>query len=81
MTMRPYQVCSGLHETRLLCFGGWDVADWAKQAAIVIPIDPFDGFPLDFVHRFPRPDLVDDLSFEHMEGTVAPVGPRKPRNG
>ena len=40
--------------------------DRCEQAAIVTPIDPFKGFPLDPAHRFPRidwggADLVDAL--------------------
>ena len=62
---RPYQVWSGLHETRLLCFSGWDVADGFKQGEgvnatgsseptnVVEPIDPFEGFDLDLIHRAP----------------------------
>ena len=92
-TGRPYRVCSGLHRTPPMLLRG-DVSDRAEQAAIVIPIDPFQGFPFDFAHRFPWTDLVDalpgmrlpsiakkDFGFEDMEATVAPVGPRKRRNG
>jgi hypothetical protein len=43
MIMRPYRVCSGLHEMRLLCFCGRDVSDRAKQAAVVIPGDLLAG--------------------------------------
>ena len=32
-----------------------------------MPIEPFQGFPLDFAHRFPRTDLVDDFSFEQAD--------------
>ena len=69
---------------RLLCFCGWDVSDWAKKSAVVIPIDPFQGFPFDLAHRFPRADLVDalpgkrlpsiaekDLSFEQADDTFS----------
>ena len=35
---RPYRGCSGLHETRLLCFSGRDVPDGLKQAAVVEPV-------------------------------------------
>lgn len=30
-----------------LCFGGWNVADGFEQAAIVEPVDPFEGGHLD----------------------------------
>ena len=62
---RPYRVCSGLHETRLLCFSGWDISDGLKQGEwvnatgsrdptnVVEPIDPFEGFDLDLIHRAP----------------------------
>ena len=68
-TTRPYRVSSGLHETRLLCFCRRDVSDRAEKAAVVIPIDPFEGFPFDLAHRFPWADLVDDLGFEQADDT------------
>lgn len=49
---------------RLLCVGGQDVPDEFQQATVVEPVDPLQGFPLDFKHRFPWPDLVDSLGFE-----------------
>ena len=52
---------------RLLCFGGGDVADWAKNWAVVMPVDPFQGFPFGVAHRFLRADLVDDLSFAQAD--------------
>ena len=33
---------------------------------IVIPVDPFQGFPFDFAHRFPRADLVDALPAKRL---------------
>ena len=54
---------------RLLCFCGRDVSAGGEKAAVVIPIDPFKGFPLDFAHRFPRADLVDDLGLEQADDT------------
>lgn len=32
----------------------------------------FQRFPFDAAHRFPQADLVHDLGFENMQGTVAP---------
>ena len=55
---------------RLLGFCGRAVSDRAGQATIVLPIDPFLGFPFDFAHRFPRADLVDDLGFEQACDTL-----------
>ena len=34
---------------------------------VVIPVDPFEGFPLDFTHRFPWADLIDDLGLEEAD--------------
>ena len=54
-----------MHETRLLCFSGWDISDGLKQGEwvnatgsrdptnVVEPIDPFEGFDLDLIHRAP----------------------------
>lgn len=60
MTMRPYRVCSGLHRTPPLLLRA-DVSYGAEETAVVIPIDPFQRFPLDFAHRLPWADLVDAL--------------------
>lgn len=65
----------------LLCLVRRDVADGAMQAGVVIPVEPFQGFSFDLANGVPRAEELDPLGFEHMEGTVAPVGPRKPRNG
>ena len=37
-----------------LGLGGRDVADRAEEAAVVEPIDPFEGFPCDSGQGFPR---------------------------
>ena len=55
---------------RLLGFCGRAVSDRAGQATIVLPIDPFLGFPFDFAHRFPQADPVDDLGFEQACDTL-----------
>ena len=72
---RPYRVWSGLHETRLLCFCGRDVADGFKQGEgvnatgsseptnVVEPIDPFEGFQFHLLHSFPRAAPANDLGF------------------
>lgn len=52
---------------RLLCFCGRDVSDWAEKSAVVIPVDPLEGFPFDLAHRFPWADLLDDLCFEQAD--------------
>ena len=37
------------------------------QARLVIPIDPFQCFPLDLANRFPRPEELDDLGLEQTD--------------
>ena len=37
--------------------------DGRKQTTIVKPVDPFECFPFDRSHGFPRPQLVNDLGF------------------
>ena len=44
--------------------------DGAEQAAVVIPIDPFQRFPLNLTHRFPWTDLVDDFGFEEADDAL-----------
>lgn len=51
----------------LLCFCGRDVSDGAEHAAIVVPVDPAEGFPFDLAHGFPRPEAVDDLCLEQAD--------------
>ena len=58
-----------MHGTPPLLLRG-DVSDWAKKSAVVIPIDPFQGFPFDFAHRFPWSDLVDHLGFEQADNAL-----------
>ncbi len=40
------------------------VSDGLKQATVVEPVDPFQGFPLDRISGFPRAQAMDDLGFE-----------------
>ena len=47
----------------LLCFGGRDVSAGLKQSAVVEPIDPFEGFPLDPVDGASWCSPADDLGF------------------
>lgn len=51
----------------LLCFSRWDVPDGAAKAAVVLPIDPIEGFRAYLTYRFPRPYLVDSLRFEKVD--------------
>jgi len=44
-----------------LCFGGWNVADGFEQAAVVEPVDPFEGGHLDGFEAAPRAASVDHL--------------------
>ncbi len=41
----------------------------------------FQGFPFNLPDRLPWPEDADRLGLEHMEATMAAVGPRKRRNG
>ena len=41
-----------------------DVPDRLEQAAVVEPVDPFEGGIFDGLEVAPRPTTVDDLSFE-----------------
>lgn len=52
-----------------LVFGGWDVFQDAVQAAVVVPVDPFDRWVIDFVEGSQRPGpkraiLTDCLGLE-----------------
>ena len=40
---------------------GWDVADPPQQAAVVVPIDPFERGELDGLEASPLPAAADDL--------------------
>ena len=67
------QVCM----ERLLCFCGRGVSNGAEKTAVVIPVDPFQRFPFNLAHRFPRADLVDHLGFEqanHAFGQGVVIG-------
>ena len=37
------------------------------QAGVVIPVDPFQGFPLDLANGFPGAEELDDLGFEQAD--------------
>ena len=37
------------------------------QAGVVIPVDPFQGFPLDLANGFPGAEKLDDLGFEQAD--------------
>ena len=55
----------GLNLIIIACFGlcGRDVADGLEQAAVVKPLDPFQGRKLDFLQRAPRASSADHLRF------------------
>ena len=38
-----------------------------KQAFLVEPIDPLEGFPLDLIFGFPRSQPIDDFGFEQAD--------------
>ena len=48
----------------LLCFLWRDISDGTVQALGVVPVDPFQGFPFNLSHGFPRAKEVDDFGFE-----------------
>ena len=52
-----------------LCFGGWNVADGLEQAAVVEPVDPFEGGHLDGFEVAPRAASMDHLGLvEAVDG-------------
>ena len=51
--LRDYIECVQVCLEGLLCLCEWFVSDGLKQAAVVEPIDLFEGFQLDLLHRFP----------------------------
>ena len=44
-----------------------DVANGAVQTRIVIPVDPFQGFPFDLTDGLPRAEKLDDLGLEQAD--------------
>jgi hypothetical protein len=52
---------------RLLCFCGRAVAVRAEQSAVVVPIDPCEGFPFAVRHRFSGVDLADNLGLKEAD--------------
>ena len=48
----------------LLCFIWCDISDRTVQTFGVVPIEPFQGFPFNLAHGFPRAKEVDDFGFE-----------------
>src|SRR5690606_12883344 len=49
-----------------LCFRRSDVPDRPEQAAVVEPVDPFEGGMFDGFEIAPRSATVDDLSLEEV---------------
>lgn len=47
-----------------------DVADGAVQAGVVVPVDPFQRFPLNLSGRLPWADVIDDLGFEEADDAL-----------
>ena len=52
MITRLFDVIQGSVES-LLCFVRCDISDGAVRARVVIPVDPFQGFPFDLTNRLP----------------------------
>ncbi len=50
-----------------LCFRGRDVAGRLEQAAVVEPVDPFEGGKLDRFETAPRSAPYDDFGFEEAD--------------
>ena len=44
-----------------------DLADGAVQAGVVIPVDPFQGFPFDLTNGLPGVEELDDLGLEQAD--------------
>ena len=51
----------------LLCFERCDIANGAVQALGVVPVHPFQGFPFDLAHGFPRAEEVDDFGLKQAD--------------
>ncbi len=51
----------------LLCFVRRDVADGAMQAGVVVPVDPFQGFPFDLTNGLPGSEGLDELGLEQAD--------------
>jgi len=45
----------------LFSLGWWNISDGLEQAAVVEPVDPFEGCVFHGFKRFPWPPPVDDL--------------------
>ena len=58
--IKGIQVCIEV----LLCFFWCDISDRAVQAFCVVPVHPFQGFPFNLAHGFPRAKEVNDFGFE-----------------
>ena len=54
-------------EVGVLGLGGWGVADGREQAAVVLPVDPSEGLPLDVAQGAPWAEDVDDLGLEQAD--------------
>ena len=48
----------------LLRFDWRDVTERLKQAVLVEPVHPLQGFPFDLIFGFPRAQPIDDFGFE-----------------
>jgi len=48
---------------KLFELGGWDVAVGFEEAAVVEPVDPFEGGELDHLEAAPRAAPMDHLGF------------------
>jgi len=61
-----------------------DVADGAVQAGVVVPVDPFHGFPFDLINGLPEAEELDDRGVEQADdafGEVVVVGIPDGRRG
>ncbi len=64
---RHHSELIGLCIEAVFRFGGRDVADRLEQAAVVEPVDPFEGCELDCLQAAPRPSAVNDLCLEQAD--------------
>ena len=52
-----------------LGFCRWDVSDWLEQAAVIEPVDPFEGGVFNGIDGFPRAFPPDDFGLvESIDG-------------
>ena len=59
-----------------LGFCRWDVSDWLEQAAVIEPVDPFEGGVFNGIDGFPRAFPPDDFGL--VESIALPTDGSRP---